>query len=468
MTCVTSLDGLAPGGSGEDDVVAGLCGFVDASPSPYHAVQAARGILTAAGFRELSESERWPTEGGRYLVARDGSLAAWSTEGIDDVGGPGGRIPDVRVIAAHTDSPNLRIKPQPDVARLGWDQLAIEVYGGALVNSWLDRDLGLSGRIALRDRECSRGVAAQLWRDDTPLLRIPQLAIHLDRAIRADGLQLNPQTQLVPVWGATGAAPTFRDWLAARLDVDSADVLGWDLMTHDLTPARRIGRVGDLVAAPRLDNLVSCYAAVRALVSYVASHEGPDGHDERDERDGRNHAQLRPRLPLVVLHDHEEIGSLTRAGAGGQFLTATWERIVRSLGGDRQDVLASMSGALVCSADMAHAVHPNYVERHDPEHLLRVGGGVALKVNASGRYATDGVGAASARLAAARAGIGVQSFTSRGDVPCGSTIGPVTAARTGSTTFDVGAPMLSMHSARELAAVRDLADYVAFAAALLR
>ncbi|MEP7161888.1 MAG: M18 family aminopeptidase [Dermatophilaceae bacterium] len=459
---MTPLDGLAPGESGDDPVVAGLCGFVDASPSPYHAVQATRVLLTAAGFRELSEAERWPTRGGRYLVARDGSLAAWSTEGIDGVGGPGGRIPDVRVIAAHTDSPNFRIKPQPDVARLGWDQLAVEVYGGALVNSWLDRDLGLSGRVALRDPGSPQGVAAQLWRDDTPLLRIPQLAIHLDRAIRADGLQLNPQTQLVPVWGATGSAPTFRDWLAASLDVDAADVLGWDLMTHDLTPARRIGRVGDLVAAPRLDNLASCYAAVRALVSYVASHDGRDG------RDGYDHAQPRPRLPLVVLYDHEEIGSVTRAGAGGQFLTATWERIVCALGGDRQDVLASMACALVCSADMAHAVHPNYVERHDPEHLLRVGGGVALKVNVSGRYATDGVGAASARLAAARAGIGVQSFTSRGDMPCGSTIGPVTAARTGSTTLDVGAPMLSMHSARELAAVRDVADYVAFAAALLR
>ncbi len=424
-----------------------LCAFIDAAPSPYHAVDAARALLAAAGYRELADEQPWPRERGRFLVVRDGSLAAWSTEAFEGASAAS-RPPRVRVIAAHTDSPNLRIKPQPRVARAGWDQLGVEVYGGVLLNSWLDRDLGLSGRVALREPGAPLGVAARLWRTDVPILRIPQLAIHLDRQIHSDGLQLNPQTQITPVWGASGGGPPFQNWLAEQLQVESRDVLGWDLMTHDLTPSRRIGREGDLLSAPRLDNLASCYAAVRALVAWT-----PDGAD--------------PAVPMIVLYDHEEIGSLTRAGAGGSFLASVWERVVASLSGGRGDVLASMAGGLVCSADMAHAVHPNYVERYEPEHLLAVGGGVALKVNVSGRYATDALGGGVARLAAERAGVRLQTFVSRGDMPCGSTIGPVTAARTGAATFDVGAPMLAMHSARELAGARDLIDYAAFAAALL-
>ncbi len=429
------------------DPLTSLCAFIDAAPSPYHAVDAARALLTTAGYRELDECRPWPGEPGRYLVVRDGSLAAWSTEALD--GAPvAGRTPRVRVIAAHTDSPNLRVKPQPRIARLGWDQLGVEVYGGVLLNSWLDRDLGLSGRVSLRDGAAPLGVSGRLWRTDSPILRIPQLAIHLDRQVHSEGLRLNPQTHITPVWGATGGGPQFRDWLAEQLQVEPRDVLGWDVMTHDLTPSRRVGREGDLVSAPRLDNLASCYAAVRALLGWTS--------DESE-----------PVVPMIVLYDHEEIGSLTRAGAGGAFLTSVWERVVACLGGDRGDALASMAGGLVCSADMAHAVHPNYAERHEPEHLLTVGGGVALKVNVSGRYATDALGGAVAALAAERAGVGVQAFVTRGDMPCGSTIGPVTAARTGATTLDVGAPMLAMHSSREMAGARDLIDYVAFTGALL-
>ena len=434
-----------------DQAAAGLAEFIDAAPSPYHAVDLVRTRLLAAGFTELAETGAWPGEPGRYVVVREGSIAAWSSEHLD--AGASGALP-FRVVGGHTDSPNLRVRPQPDLARLGWDQVDVEVYGGPLLNSWLDRDLGLSGRVAVRDADAPHGVAIRLWCHDAPLLRIPQLAIHLDRAIGEAGLQLNPQTQLVPVWGATGAAPAFRDWLAGRLEVAAGDVLGWDLMTHDLTPSARLGHAGDLLAAPRLDNLATAYAGCQALLAAVADlAAGPPPRS--------------PYVPLLVLFDHEEVGSTTNRGGDSQFLPAVLERIVRAGGGDRSDALRAFAGSVVCSADMAHAVHPNYPERHEPAHLVHVGGGPALKVNGRARYASDATGIAVARLAAEQAGVGLQSFVSRGDMPCGSTIGPMTAALTGAVTVDVGAPMLSMHSARELMGVADIAPYVALLAAFL-
>jgi len=256
------------------------------------------------------------------------------------------------------------------------------------------------------------------------------------------------------VWGATGSAPDFRSWLAGELDLAPEAVLAWDLMTHDLTPAARLGRVQDLIAAPRLDNLASAYAGCRALIAAC-------------ERRASGATGRTPYVPLLVLFDHEEVGSTTNRGGDSQFLPAVLERIVLARGGERADVLRALAGSLVCSADMAHAVHPNYAERLDPQHHVLVGGGPAVKVNSKARYASDATGIAAARLAAEQAGVGLQTFVSRGDLPCGSTIGPMTAALTGAITVDVGAPMLSMHSARELMAAADVPPYVALLTAFL-
>ncbi|WP_226343787.1 M18 family aminopeptidase [Agilicoccus flavus] len=419
----------------------GLCAFVDASPSPFHAVEEVARRLGEAGFRRVEESQAWPREPGRYVTVREGSLFAWAStpRTAADPAAP------FRVVGGHTDSPNLRIKPQPDVTRLGWDQLGVEVYGGPLLTTWLDRDLGLSGRVAVRDPAAPGGFSTRLVLVDEPVLRVANLAIHLDRSVADEGVRLNPQQHLAPIWGATGDAPSFATFLARRLGLGDTDVLGWDVMTHDLTPSGRLGRVGDLLAVPRLDNLATCYAGTAALLHAVADAEAADaGH-----------------VPALVLFDHEEIGSTTNRGGFSTFLPAALERSVLARGGGRQEYWRALAGSLVCSADMAHAVHPNYAERYEPQHTLTVNTGPVLKVNAKGRYASDAPGTAAFALACEQAGVPMQTFVSRTDLPCGSTIGPMSAALTGAVTVDVGSPMLSMHSARELTGVRDPGLYVA-------
>ena len=429
------------------EVAEGLCGYLDASPSPFHAVHAAQELLTEAGFTEVDETDPTPSEPGSYVVRRGGSLVAWSTAHL-----PADRPAHTayRVVGAHTDSPNLRIKPQPDWTRAGWQMLGVEVYGGALTNSWLDRDLGLSGRVAVRDADAPGGVGQLLWRCDDPLLRVSQLAIHLDRTVRTEGLKLNDQQHLAPHWSPGGdGASTFRDWLAGQVDVVPDDLLGVDAMTHDLTPARRIGGDGELIASARLDNLATSYAAVRALLQAVA--EPSD----------------RPHVPLIVLFDHEEVGSTSERGAQSTFLPAWLERIVLSAGGTREDYWRALAGSVIASGDMAHATHPNFAERHEPEHPIAMNGGPVLKVNTNLRYATDSLGAAAFALACEQARVPMQTFVTRSDLPCGSTVGPMTSALTGATTVDFGAPVLSMHSTREICGTLDQAGYAAALAAFL-
>ncbi|GMA41260.1 M18 family aminopeptidase [Mobilicoccus caccae] len=419
-----------------------LCTFIDASPSPYHAVAEVTRRLVAAGFNPIEERDAWPGEPGRYVVRRGGSVAAWSTEhAVADPATP------FRVVGGHTDSPNLRISPLPDRASHGWDQLVVEVYGGPLLNSWLDRDLGISGRVAVRDTDSPGGVAERLVRVDEAVLRVPQLAIHLDRDANS-GLALNPQTHLTPIWGATGAAPSFAAYLAGLLGTAERDVLAWDVMTHDLTPSGPLGRESDLLAAPRLDNLGTAFAGTTALLAAV------------EDADPTH-------IPLLVLFDHEEIGSTTSSGGDSTFLPSVLERVVATRGGDRQDYHRALADTLVISADMAHATHPNYVEKHEPGHRIAINGGPVLKVNTKGRYASEAPGSAAFALACEQAGVPMQVFRSRGDMPCGSTIGPMSAALTGATTVDVGSPMLSMHSARELTGARDPGMYVAALTATL-
>ena len=416
-----------------------LIDFVDASPSPFHAVRTAAALLEPAGFTQVEEADAFPTRPGRHYLVRGGSLVAWSTDGR-----PADLVRSFRVVGAHTDSPNLRIKPQPDIARAGWQLLGVEVYGGPLLSSWLDRDLGLSGRVAVREADGRAGT--RLLTVDEPVLRVAQLAIHLDRT-QNEALHLNPQQHLVPLWGLGESPGDFRGWLGERLDVAAPDVLAWDVMTHVAQPSRRIGRDRDLIAAPRLDNLATCRAGLAALLRAC----------EQDS----------PQVPVLALFDHEEVGSVSERGAQSGLLTDTLERIVLSGGGGREDYRRSMARTVVASGDMAHATHPNYADRHDPQHQVRVNAGPVLKVNAQLRYATDSAGAAAFLLAGEQAGVPVQRFVVRTDLPSGSTVGPITSALTGATTVDFGAPLLSMHSARELCGAHDPALYAATLAAFL-
>ena len=416
-----------------------LIDFVDASPSPFHAVRTAAALLEPAGFTEVDEADAFPSAPGRYYVVRGGSLVAWSTTER-----PADPVRSFRVVGAHTDSPNLRIKPHPDVARAGWQLLGVEVYGGPLLSSWLDRDLGLSGRVAVREADHTAGT--RLLTVDEPVLRVAHLAIHLDRT-QNQALTLNPQQHLVPLWGLGETPGDFRAWLGDRVGVATEDVLAWDVMTHDAQPSRVIGRDRDLIAAPRLDNLATCRAGVAALLRAC----------EQDS----------PHVPVLALFDHEEVGSVSERGAQSGLLTDTLERVVSASGGSRQDYRRAMARTVVASGDMAHATHPNYADRHEPQHQIAVNGGPVLKVNAQLRYATDSVGAAALVLACEQAGVPLQRFVVRTDLPSGSTVGPITAALTGATTVDVGAPLLSMHSARELCGAHDPAMYAAALAAFL-
>jgi aspartyl aminopeptidase len=418
-----------------------LLTYIAAAPSPFHAVAEGRRRLADAGFEALDLASPWPDAPGRYLVARGGALVAWE---VPDDAGPERRF---RIVGAHTDSPNLRIKPHPDTGSAGWQQLAVEVYGGALWNSWLDRDLGLSGRAVVR---VDGQIEERLFHCDCPLLRIPQLAIHLDRDVNGQGLKLNPQQHLTPVWGIGPVEPgAFVAHLADEVSVDPGDVVAWDAMVHDLTPGELIGRRHELVSTARLDNLLSCWAGITALA-------GAGGH-----------AADAP-VSVVCLFDHEEVGSTSSTGADGALLAQVLERTVLARGGGRDDLLRALAGSVCASADGAHATHPNYPERHEPGHHVAIDGGPVIKVNANQRYATDAAGHAVLVEAAERSGVPHQIFVSRNDQPCGSTIGPLTAARLGIATADVGVAQLSMHSARELCGAEDPGRFVALLGAFLR
>jgi aspartyl aminopeptidase len=413
----------------------GLLAFIDTSPSPFHAVATASGMLEAQGFVALDERESWPTTAGRYLVRRGGSLVAWDRHPDADP------LRGFRLVGAHTDSPNLRIKPRPDTGAVGFRQLGVEVYGGVLLNSWLDRDLGISGRVTVRD---GRQITSRLLHVDRPLLRIPQLAIHLDRGVN-DGLKLNPQQHLVPLWGLGPVDESgFRRFVADEVGVAADAVMTWDAMLHDLTPSTLLGLDHELVSAPRIDNLASCHAATRALVDQLDVDAWPGAG-----------------MPVVCLYDHEEIGSQSATGADSTLLATVLERIAHASGLDRDGFHRALAASLCVSADGAHATNPNYPERHDAMHPILIGGGPVLKTNANVRYATDATTAAVFELACDAAGVPLQRFVSRADMSCGSTIGPITAARLGVPTVDVGIPQLAMHSAREMCGRDDPAMFVA-------
>ncbi|UEA60311.1 M18 family aminopeptidase [Gordonia otitidis] len=415
--------------------------FIDASPSPFHVCATVAAELELAGFQRLFEDQDWSSQedmafeglsddaGRRFYVIRGGSIIAWD-RGDGDA---------FRIVGGHTDSPNLRLKQNPDRESVGLATVALEPYGGAWLNSWLDRDLGVSGRLAYRS---GRSVSSVLVNVTEPILRVPQLAIHLSEDRK--GVTLNPQRHLDAIWGVETSEPIV-DWVAEYAGVDPDAVLGWDLMTHDVSPSRVIGVDDELLSAPRLDNQGTCYAGLHALL---------DGEPSIHTR-------------VLALFDHEEVGSGSERGAASDFLATTLERIVLSQGGSRADYLRAMASSVCVSGDMAHATHPNYPERHEPSHRIAVNGGPVLKVNQNLRYASDAAGEAIFALACDTAGVPMQRYIHRADLPCGSTIGPITATRTGLLTIDVGAPQLAMHSARELMGAADVPMYSAALQAFL-
>lgn len=410
-----------------------LADFVAASPSSYHAAAEVAGRLEKAGFTRLDEEAAWEvTPGGRYVVVRDGAAIAWT------VPADATALTPAHIFGAHTDSPGFKLKPQPTTGSKGWLQAAVEVYGGPLLSSWLDRELRLAGRLALAD---GRVVLA----DTGALLRLPQLAIHLDREANT-GLALDKQFQTQPVWGL--GDPTQEDILAelaGSAGVSAFDVRGYDVVIADTARGAIFGKDRAFFASGRLDDLASVHAGVVALETIDTAAGGP--------------------IAILAAFDHEELGSNSRSGAGGPFLEDILGRVYDALGADASERRRALAASWCLSSDVGHSVHPNYVHKHDPVVQPVLGSGPILKLNANQRYATDAVGSAAWRSWCESADVVTQEFVSNNNVPCGSTIGPITATRLGIRTVDVGIPILSMHSARELAGVSDLHDLTRVAGA---
>jgi len=404
-----------------------LAAFVASSPSSFHAAAEVAGRLERAGFTRLDEAAGWPAPaGGKFVVVRDGAAIAWVVPATADA------TTGVRIFGAHSDSPGFKLKPKPTTGRLGWLQAGVEIYGGPLLNSWLDRELRLAGRLVLDD-------GTSVLASTGALLRLPQLAIHLDREAN-DHLALDKQSQTQPVWGLGSAeSADILGELAARAGVDAARIRGYDIVTADSAPGATFGRDDVFFASGRLDDLASVHAGVVALERAAEGHEADH-------------------IAMLAVFDHEEVGSGTRSGAAGPFLADVLERLWLTLGADREQQLRALAASWCVSSDVGHSVHPNYAEKHDPVVQPVLGSGPILKINANQRYATDAAGAAAWNGWCAAAGVTSQEFVSNNAVPCGSTIGPITATRLGIRTVDVGIPILSMHSARELAGVSDLWD----------
>lgn len=399
--------------------VGGLLRFLDDSPSPVHAVSTAASLLAPDGFgiRDLRSAGPAHFASPKGVVSVAGALVAWSWPETAD--------PDngALLVGAHTDSPCLRLKPRPNSRGAGLSVLETEIYGGVLLNSWLDRDLGLAGVVHDRNGGSSLFVIRR------PVARIPQLAIHLDRDVNEKGLLLNRQTHMRPIW-AVGDRDIL-DLVSESARVQRSEVVSFDAVFFDVNPAAVVGASGEFIASGRLDNLVSCWAAIEA----IRVHDGP--------------------MPMITcLFDHEEVGSESTTGAAGPLLERTIVELLRARGGS-ESTFAFFNGSLCISADNAHALHPNHPERHDPNHAPLINHGPALKVNANQRYATSGRGASILKRVAIDAGLPLQEFVSNNTMPCGSTIGPITATRLGIETVDIGVPQFAMHSARETCGASD-------------
>lgn len=403
-----------------------LLDFITRSPTPYHAVNNACALLEAAGFSALNESEPWALEaqGRYYVVRRDSSIIAF-VQGKQPLAKTG-----LRILGAHTDSPCLKVKPEPDAHKKGYQQVGVAVYGGALLAPWFDRDLSIAGRVSLLNNQ--NQLEHHVIDVKRPVAVIPSLAIHLDRTANSDRT-INPQTDMPPLlWQQSATAPkNFKAWLKTYLQaqgVNAEQIMDFDLSFYDVQAGSLLGVNNEFIASARLDNLLSCYVTLQSLLAANSDN-----------------------TCMVVLNDHEEVGSGSTAGAAGNFLTATLERLV-SDSSVRHQVEAK---SLMMSVDNAHGVHPNFIAKHDAAHGPILNAGPVLKFDVNQSYASQSDLSSHIRLLAQQAGVPLQSFMIRADMRCGSTIGPITAAATGIETLDIGVPTFAMHSIRELAGSED-------------
>jgi aspartyl aminopeptidase len=408
--------------------------FVDGAPTPYHAVDSVGRLLDEKGFEVLEEGRAWTLKpGGRYRVSRNGSAVAAVVVGTNSPHESG-----MRIIGAHTDSPALKIKPNASGARKGHVTLGVEVYGGPVLATWIDRDLRIAGRVALAPEGGDPEPRIRLVELDAPRVTVPGLAIHLNRKVNDEGLKVDAQENL-PVLLAPAtdgdASSALTELLARHLSVDPGEVLAHDLLLTDAQSAAFAGLDDVFLRSGRLDDLAMCHAAIEALA--------------------RSLEQDRPHTRIVILYDNEEVGSATAQGAVSPLLSDVIERIVLAHGGGREEFLRTRARSFIVSADMAHALNPNHAAKHDDRHRPVLGGGPVLKMNASMRYATDARGWSLFERACAAVDVPVQRYVNRSDLPCGSTIGPLASSRTGIPTVDVGNPILAMHSIRETVGTRD-------------
>lgn len=407
-----------------------LIDFLNQSPTPYHAVAAAKKILMECEFTELTEGEEWRLKpGGKYFFSRrDASLLAfiYGRQNLTEDG--------LRIIGAHTDSPTLKVKPRPERTNHTYLQLGIEVYGGALLNPWFDRDLSIAGRVTVKD---NNGLSHHLIDFERPVAIIPSLAIHLDREANK-GRTVNPQEHMRPILlqaeegDATLRGLLSREFSRSGLGIEEADILEYDLSFYDTQGASLVGVNQDFLASARLDNLLSCFAGLQAITAAGGEHSA-----------------------VVALFDHEEVGSQSDIGANGNMLLAFIERLAPSVE-QRYQLLAN---SMLMSVDNAHGIHPNYPQKHDENHGPKLNSGPVIKVDANQSYATSSATASLVRLLADQAQVPVQSYVTRADMRCGSTIGPMSSAKAGIPTIDLGVPTFAMHSIRELAGAKDL-DYL--------
>ncbi|WP_218313579.1 M18 family aminopeptidase [Halomonas sp. 18071143] len=405
-----------------------LCDFLQQSPTPWHATQNMAQRLEQAGFTRLEETANWQlSPGKRYYVTRnDSSLIAFQL--------PAGKLSSLRMLGAHTDSPGLHLKPNATQYSAGWLQLGVQVYGGVLLAPWFDRELGLAGRVHVRHADGR--LESVLLNVAQPVAMIPSLAIHMDRDVNA-GRTINPQTQMAPVLLQSNDLELndlLAQWLEAQHGLRAVDIVDFELGFYDVQPPALVGLRQELLASARLDNLLSCFVGLEALLAC----------------DGEQGA-------LLVANDHEEVGSASACGAQGPFLGDVLKRLNGQVGGGSEESLIQLiQSSLMISCDNAHALHPNFRDKHDERHGPAINGGPVIKVNASQRYATNSVTGALFRDVCREADVPVQSFVTRADMGCGSTIGPITATEVGVPTIDVGLPQWAMHSIRETSGTRDV------------
>lgn len=408
----------------------GLLKFLQASPTAFHATEQMRLQLLAAGFIQLQESDAWQLEAGkRYLIVRnDSSLIAFNygSKSLIENG--------IMMLGAHTDSPCLKVKPNPELKRRGHYQLGVEVYGGALLAPWFDRDLSIAGRVSYQTAEGK--IANRLVDFREPVAVIPSLAIHLDREAN-NSRSINPQKDIVPLLMQAAddqsLMPDFKTLLQQLLeeqhpDVKAGKILDYEMSLYDTQPPALVGLQKQFIASARLDNLLSCYVGLQAIL----------------EADRENSS-------LFIATDHEEVGSVSCCGAKGPMLQQFLERLIPQ----PESRARLIDQSIMISADNAHAVHPNFMDKHDENHAPLLNRGPVIKINANQRYATTSDTSGLFRALCESLNIPVQAFVARTDMGCGSTIGPIVSSEVGVKTVDVGVPTFAMHSIRELAGDKD-------------